>query len=156
MTIKLDQTDKAILNYMQHNARMTMKEMAKQLNLSTTPIFERLKRLEKNGVIQKYVAIVDAKRIGKKLKVFVNISIVNHSKAAIDKFVSQIEEYDEVIECYHISGDSDFLLKVIVEDIEAYNKFVTEKLSAVENIGNVNSSFSLSTKKHTTAMKIDL
>lgn len=155
MSVKLDQTDKAILNTIQENSRITIKEMAKQLNLSTTPIFERLKRLEKEAVIQKYVAIVDAKKIGKKLKVFVSISIVDHSKEAIEKFVKQINTYPEVIECHHITGDSDFLLKVIVEDIEAYNTFITDKLSVVPNIGNVTSSFALSTRKHTTAMRIE-
>lgn len=154
--LKLDKTDKAILNFIQNDSRLTIKEMASKLNLSTTPIFERLKRLEKNGVIQKYVAIVDAKKIGKKLKVFVNISIVDHSKAALESFVNQIQDYTEVIECHHITGDSDFLLKILVEDIEAYNRFVTEKLSVVPNIGNVTSSFSLSTRKHTTAMYIEL
>lgn len=155
MPVKLDQTDKAILNTIQENSRITIKEMAQQLNLSTTPIFERLKRLEKEAVIQKYVAIVDAKKIGKKLKVFVSISIVDHSKDAIEKFVKQIDTYSEVIECHHITGDSDFLLKVIVEDIEAYNTFITDKLSVVPNIGNVTSSFALSTRKHTTAMRIE-
>lgn len=152
--MKLDDIDKAILNFLQHNSRMTIKEMANQLHLSTTPIFERLKRLEKNGVIQKYVAIVDAKKIGKKLKVFVNISLIDHSAKALEQFVNKINQLPEIIECHHVTGESDFMLKIILEDIEAYNKLITEKLSAIPNIGNVNSSFALSTRKHTTAMVV--
>jgi len=153
--MKLDHIDKAILNFLQHDSRITIKEMATQLHLSTTPIFERLKRLEKNGVIQNYVAIVDAKKIGKKLKAFVSISMKDHSLVALEKFAKQINEFPEIIECHHITGESDFLLKVLVEDIGAYNTFVTEKLSAVPNVGNVVTSFALSTRKHTTAMLVE-
>ncbi|MEL6923576.1 MAG: Lrp/AsnC family transcriptional regulator [Bacteroidota bacterium] len=151
MAIKFDKTDLAILRLIQEDSRITIKEMAAQLHLSTTPIFERLKRLEKQGVIQKYVALVDPHKLGKKLDAFIHISIKDHSKNAVDEFVDQVKNYPEVMECYHVTGDSDFLLKVVLEDIDQYNRFITEKLSTVGNIGTLKSSFSLSVRKKTTA-----
>ena len=152
--IKLDAIDKEILELIQQDSRMTIKEMAGKLNRSTTPIFERLKRLEKQGVIQKYVALLDPQKLGKKLHAFIHISIVDHSKKSVDNFVDQISDYSEVMECYHISGDADFLLKLVLTDIEHYNQFVTEKLSTVSNIGRIKSSFSLSVRKKTTAFRV--
>ncbi len=153
--IKLDKTDKAILRLIQEDSRMTIKEIAGHLNLSTTPIFDRLKRLEKQGVIQKYVALIDPKKLGKKLNAFIHCAIIDHSNRGIDVFVEHIQKYPEVMECHHVTGDSDFLLKVVVNDIEAYNKFVTEKLSIVPNINKVKTSFALSTRKWTTVYKVD-
>lgn len=152
--IKLDKTDIKILQLIQENSRMTIKEIAGQLNLSTTPIFERLKRLEKQGVIKRYAALLDAKKLGKKLTAFIHISIIDHSNHGVGKFVDQVTTYPEVIECHHITGDSDFLLKIIVEDIEVYNAFITQRLWSVPNIGKVKTSFSLSTKKATTVIPI--
>ena len=152
---KFDSTDIEILKLIQEDSRLTIKEIAGQLNLSTTPIFERLKRLEKQGVIRKYVAILDPKKLGKKLNAFIQITIEDHSKKALDLFFEQVNVYPEVLECHHLTGDSDFLLKIVVADIEEYNTFVTEKLSTVPNIGRVKSSFSLSVGRSTTAFKID-
>ena len=153
---KLDQTDAKILNLLQEDARMTIKEIAARLNLSSTPVFERIKRLEKRGIINKYVAILNPQLMGKKLNAFVHLSLLDHSKEAVEAFVRQVVEYDEVMECHHVTGDSDFLLKIIVEDIEKYNQFVLNKLSIVGNIGTVKSSFSLSIRKDTNAIRVDL
>lgn len=153
---KFDKIDVQILQLIQQDSRMTIKEIAGKLNLSTTPIFERLKRLEKNGVIRKYVALLDPKKLGKKLNAFIHISIIDHSKMGIDAFVNQVANYPEVMECHHVTGDSDFLLKISVEDIEKYNQFVTDKLSTVPNIGKIKTSFSLSVRKETTVFQIDL
>ena len=152
---KFDHVDAEILKLVQEDSRMTIKEIAYQLNLSTTPIFERLKRLEKGKVIQRYVALVDPKKVGKKLTVFINITIIDHSKKGLDAFLDQVTKYPEVIECHHITGDADFFLKVVVEDIERYNQFLTSQLSRVPNVGKVKSSFSLSVGKSTTAIDID-
>ena len=152
---KFDATDIEILKLIQEDSRLTIKEIASQLNLSTTPIFERLKRLEKHKVIQKYVAIIDPKKLGKKLNAFIHITILDHSKKALDLFFERVNTYSEVMECHHLTGDSDFLLKIVVTDIEEYNAFVTEKLSTVPNIGRVRSSFSLSVGRSTTAFSID-
>lgn len=150
----LDRIDREILNILQHNAKATIKEIATQLELSTTPIFERIKRMEAQGIITQYVAIVNTKKLGKKLRAFVEISIVDHSMEAIDSFVQAIQEYPEVIECHHVTGDSDFLVIILTEDIETYNHFIVKKLSNAPNVGKVRSSFSLSLKKSTTAVRV--
>ena len=141
---KLDLVEKQILRILQEDSTITIKEMAKALNLSTTPVFDRIKRMEKAGVIKGYVAIVDGKSIGKSLIVFINISINKHGRNAINEFVDAITAFPEVQECHHISGDADFLLKLVMEDIEAYNQFILDKLSVLPNIGKVESRFSLS------------
>lgn len=151
---KLDKTDKAILELIQVNSRLTIKEIADKLHLSTTPIFDRLKKLEKHGVISSYVALVNGKKLGKQLTVFVNISISKHGKDALNGFVKAITKFPEVMECHHISGDADFLLKLILTDIDAYNTFILDKLSVIPNIGKVESRFSLSERKNTTAIPI--
>ena len=124
------------------------------MNLSTTPIFERIKRMEAQGIISQYVALVDTHKVDKKLRIFVEISVSDHAIKSIEKFVAQIIKYDEVMECHHVTGDSDFLLIIVTRDIEAYNDFISNKLSKVPNIGKVRSSFSLSIKKKTTALHI--
>ncbi len=153
---KIDKTDTKILNLLQEDARMTIKEIAGQLNLSTTPVFERIKRLEKKGIIDKYVAILNPKKIGKKVNAFVHLSIIDHSKEAVEGFVNQVIQYDEVMECHHITGDADFLLKIIANDIEQYNQFILDKLSVVGNVGRVKSSFSLSIRKDTNAIRVEM
>ena len=151
---KLDPIDIKILNILQQDSRTTIKEIAAKLNLSTTPIFERIKRLEKRKVIKQYIALVDSEKLGKKLHVFIHISINDHSNKALEKFVQQVIANPEVLECHHVTGDADFLLKVIVEDISAYNKFVLEKLSKVDNVGKVQSQFSLSIRKQTNYIEV--
>ena len=155
MKTAFDDIEKAILRIMQENGRATIKDMAAKLNLSTTPIFDRIKRMESSGVIKKYVAIVDQKKIGKSLTVFVHISISQHGKNALNSFIEAVTQFPEVIECHHISGDADVMLKLVLENIEAYNAFIMEKLSIIPNIGKVESRFSLSERKNTSAIPID-
>ena len=102
------------------------------------------------------MALLDPKKLGKKLNAFIHISIIDHSKEGIDSFVNQVAGYSEVMECHHVTGDSDFLLKISVEDIEKYNLFVTEKLSVVPNINQIKTSFSLSVRKATTVFHLNL
>ncbi len=153
---KLDTTDLAILKMLQTDARLTIKEIAAQLSLSTTPVFERIKRLDKQGVIEKYVAVLNQRLLGKKLIAFVDISMKDHGKEAIEGFVDVVIDYPEVLECHHVTGESDFHLKVVIEDIEMYNHFVLNKLSTVPNIGKVESRFSLSERKQTNVLDLDL
>ncbi len=155
MKTAFDDIEIAILRIMQENGRATIKDMAAKLNLSTTPIFDRIKRMESNGVIKKYVAIVDQKKLGKSLTVFVHISISQHGKNALNSFIEAVTQFPEVIECHHISGDADVMLKLVLENIEAYNAFIMEKLSIIPNIGKVESRFSLSERKNTSAIPID-
>ncbi len=150
----LDQTDLKILELLQTNARLTIKEMAKQLNLSTTPIFDRMKKLEREQVIERYVALVNPTKVGKSLFAFVHISLKEHARPDVEAFVEQVVDFKEVMECYHVTGDADFVLKVVVVNIAAYNEFVLEKLSVVKNIGKVESRFCLSTRKYSTEVPL--
>ncbi len=144
---EFDALDLRILDYLKTNSRHTIKEMATLLHVSTTPIFDRIKKLERNGVISKYVALINPKKVGKKLIAFVHISMKEHGKTALDHFAAETNKFDEIIECHHVTGDADFLLKIITEDIESFNLFLTERLSSIPNISHVNSSFCLSTRK---------
>jgi len=150
----LDTTDLQILKLLQKNARLTIKEIAGQLNLSTTPIFDRMKKLEKEKVIDRYVALVNPEKVGKELFAFVHISLKEHAQPEVENFVSQVIEFEEVMECYHVTGEADFVLKVVLENIAAYNKFVLEKLSVVNNIGKVESRFCLSVRKYSTVLPL--
>ena len=152
--VKLDNTDLQILNLLQQDGRMTIKELSTRLNLSTTPIFERIKKLEKSGIIDRYVAVLNPEKLGKKLTAFAHISIKDHSKEMVESFVEQVVSYPEVLECHYVTGAADFLIKVLVEDIEKYNHFVLEKLSSVKNIGKIESLFSLSARKKTTEVSL--
>lgn len=150
----LDTTDLQILQLLQKNARLTIKEIAAQLNLSTTPIFDRMKRLEKEKVIDRYVALVNPDKVGKALFAFVHISLKEHAQPEVEQFVQQVVEFEEVMECYHVSGEADFVLKVVLENIAAYNQFALEKLSMVRNIGKVESRFCLSVRKYSTIIPL--
>ena len=127
--LKLDAVDIKILEILQGDARITTKALADQLNLSTTPVFERVKRLERDGLIKKYVALVDNKKLGLRLIAFISISLTKHSRSYLEKFVKEVEQYPEVMECYHIAGNYDFLLKVVVRNMEVYETFILNKLS---------------------------
>lgn len=149
----LDDTDKKILELLQNNAKMTIREIAAQLNLSTTPIFDRIKRLEKNHIIVKHVALLDKTKIDKKLTCFVQISIKDHSLALVKEFTRKVNSLDEVMECYHISGDADYMIKVVVRDMDEYNDFLLSKMSKVPNIYRHKTQFALSCTKYSTAFK---
>ncbi len=150
----MDRIDRQILNILQYNAKTTIKEIAEQLELSTTPIFERIKRMEAQNIITQYVAILNTKKLGMKLRAFVKISIIDNSMQAIDTFVNAIKYFPEVIECHDVTGDSDFLVIILTQDIETYNNFIVKKLSEAPNVGKVRSSFNLSLNKRTTAVRV--
>jgi len=133
--------DIAILREVQINAKITVKELSEKINLSPTPTFERLKKLEKEGYITGYHAKLDIKKLGLSLMVMCNVSLKIHQKDFIEKFQEEIIRFDEVKECYHIAGMYDYLLKIVVKDMDAYQLFVSKKLASLENIGNVQSSF---------------
>ena len=148
---KLDDIDKEIIKIMQDNCRITVKELSERLGLSATPVFERIKKLENTGVIQKYVALIDPIKLGRKLIAFLHVSIKGHSSDSLNQFIDYITELDEVMECYHVTGEFDFIIKVVTRDMESYNQFILTKLSVVPNISRVHSQFSLSVRKNTTA-----
>ena len=147
--ISLDDKDYAILNLLQQNARITVKEIADKIHLSTTPVHERIKRMEANGVIKQYATIVDNQKVKKGLMVICYVSLNQHSKNAGAKFIKVINELNEIIECYSISGEFDFMLKVVCEDMNTYYDFHVNKLSAIENIGHVQSVFVMGVIKQT-------
>ena len=149
---RLDQKDVAILKLLQQNARITVKEISGKVHLSTTPVHERIKRMEETGVIKQYATLVDHAKVKKNLMVICYVSLKQHNKAAGAKFIKAIHEMNEVIECFNISGEFDFMLKVVVENMDAYYDFHVNKLSEVENIGNVQSAFVMGIIKQTHIM----
>ena len=150
----IDATDKIILNELQANARITTRELADKLGLSTTPVFERIKKLEKSGLIKDYVALVDAGKLNYNLTAFTQVRLDVHSKEMIEAFTQKITSFDEVVECYHTTGESDFLLKIVVEDMNEYYRFIMEQLTQTKDVAHVNTSFVLNELKHTTALTL--
>jgi len=147
--ISLDAKDMAILKLLQENARITVKEISEKIHLSTTPVHERIRRMEDNGVIKQYVTILDHGKVKKGLTVICYVSLKEHSKHAGNKFIKTIHELQEVTECYNISGEFDFMLKVICEDMNNYYDFHVNKLSQIENMGHVQSIFVMGVIKQT-------
>jgi DNA-binding Lrp family transcriptional regulator len=148
-TIVLDAKDLAILNLLQQNARMTIKEIADKIHLSTTPVHERIRRMEANGVIKQYATLVDHTKVKKGLIAICYVSLKEHSKSAGTKFIKAILQMPEVVECFTISGEFDFMLKVMCEDMNAYHDFHVNKLSNIENMGHVQSVFVMGIIKQT-------
>ena len=140
-TATLDKTDLAILKILQQNARATIKEISEKVHLSTTPVHERIRRLEANGVIEKYITVLNAAKIGKGLMVICYVSLRQHGRHTGDKFIKAMLQMDEVLECLTISGEFDFMLKVVVANMDEYYNFHVNKLSAIEDVGNVQSVF---------------
>ena len=154
MAYNLDQIDSQILAILQTNSNRTTKSIAEALNMSTSPIFERIKKLEKEGYIKKYVAVLDNKKIGLKLTVFIGITLQGHTRSYLEKFVKEINNFPEVVECHRVSGNFDYLLKLVVEDIEAYETFIISKLTLLPYLGNVQSLIALSTGKETNTIDL--
>jgi Lrp/AsnC family leucine-responsive transcriptional regulator len=145
---KLDQIDLQLLKLLGENSNVTIKELADQVHLSHTPVFERVKRLESNGYIKKYIAVIDAEKLNYGLIVFCNIKLKQHDRSIGHEFVSDILRLEEVVECYNISGDFDFLLKVYAKDMKHYQDFVFNKLGSVTSIGSTHSTFVMCENKN--------
>lgn len=150
----IDAIDLAILKQLQNNSDINIKELASKINLTPTPVYERIKRLERDGYIMKYVALLDKQKLKKGMTVFCNVRLKEHAKNVGANFVKDIVALPEIIECYNIAGDYDFMLKILVEDMVSYQNFVMHKLSTIENIGNTNSIFVMGEIKHSTALPI--
>lgn len=147
--IATDKKDMEILKLLQQNARITIKEISGKVHLSTTPVYERIKRMEDNGVITQYATLVDHSKVNKGLMVICYVSLKQHSKNAGVKFIKTIHELNEVVECFSISGEFDFMLKVLCEDMNTYYNFHVNKLSQIENMGHVQSIFVMGVIKQT-------
>lgn len=144
----LDETDIRLLNMLGENSESTIKELAARVNLSASPVFERVKRLKANGYIKKYIALIDAEKLDYGLIVFCNIRLKQHDKSIGREFVEDIMKLREVVECYNISGDYDFLLKVFARDMKHYQDFVFNKLGSVTSIGSTHSTFVMCENKN--------
>ena len=153
--IRLDEVDLKLLELLQQNGKITTKEIAQRVHLSPTPVYERIKRLEKDGIIEKYVALVNAEKVGMGLIVFCDITLKEHTKEIGNQFVKEIMSLQYVSECYNISGDYDFRLKVMVRDMKHYQEFVINDLGAIKNIGSAHSTFVMGEIKHTFSVPLD-
>ncbi len=147
----LDATDKKLLGILQTDTKKTTKEMSLKLSLSATAVYERVKKLEREGYIKKYVALVDKTKIQRSFVVFCHIKLIQHTREFLTKFESEVGKLNEVLECFHVSGDYDYILKVAVENMDAYREFMVTKLTTLQHIGSTHSTFVISEVKSTTA-----
>ncbi len=152
--MKLDALDKKILSNLQKDAKITNKELSLKLDLSVTAIYERVKKMERSGVIAQYIALINKDIVGLGFQVFCHVKLEKHAKDAITSFEKEVKALDEVLECFHVSGDYDYLLKVIVEDMDHFRNFMVTKLTTLKYIGSTQSSFTISEVKNTTAIAL--
>ena len=154
VTMMLDETDKQLLILLQNDSKQTNKALSNALGLSVTAIYERIKKLENNGIISKYVVLIDKKKVDKDFVAFCHIKLIQHSQDYVVKFEREVRKLDEVLECYHLSGDYDYLLKVLVEDMQEFREFMVKKLTRIDHIGSTHSMFMINEVKHTTAITL--
>jgi DNA-binding Lrp family transcriptional regulator len=152
----LDDFDVRILQLLQHDARLTTKEIADKIGKTSTPVYERIKRLHAEGYIKQFVAVLDNKRIHKGLVAFTNVHLKAHSQEMMLDFEDEVVRFGEVMECFHMTGEYDFLLKIAVKDMDEYYSFVIDKLAKLANVGKVQSFFVLKESKRNTAYALEL
>lgn len=152
----MDKTDIKILEILQKDSMKTAKEMASELSLTTTPIYERIKRLENSGFIKHYVALLDADLLGKNIVVFMNITIKDHQNKMREEFVNHMNSLNAVSEFYHTSGSYDFLAKVRFSSIKEYRDFLVNEVSSIQNITDIDSQIVLEEIKYSTRIPIDI
>ena len=150
--ILLDSTDIDILRCLQQNARLTTKELAARVHLSTTPVFERLKRLERNGFIKKYVAVLDAEKLHMGFVIYCSVKLKQMNREVARTFVSVIKDIPQVAECYNVSGEYDYLLKIHAPDMKYYNEFILNVLGTIDSIGSILSTFVMDEIKNSHAL----
>lgn len=150
----LDHTDQQILMLLQHNSKMNIKEIALKVGLTSTPTYDRIKRLEKSGIITHYKAELNREKVGLDLVVFCQVTLQVHSKKLITQFENAVEKMPEVIGCFHIAGNFDYLLKIVTPNIKSYQFFLKNKLSVLESVSNVQSNFVMSTVKENSMLHI--
>jgi Lrp/AsnC family leucine-responsive transcriptional regulator len=150
----LDEVDVELLRLLQGDGRITNADLAKQVNLSPPSVLQRVRALEHAGAIKGYAAILDGDRLGFRITAWVQITLSLHQEQPIERFRRGVQEIPEILECHHVSGDFDFLLKVTVRDMRQYEVFIREKLSKIKGIQQIRSSFVMATNKHTTALPL--
>ncbi|HPW87773.1 MAG TPA: Lrp/AsnC family transcriptional regulator [Kaistella chaponensis] len=149
----LDPKDKKLLVLLQNDAKKTTKELASELDLSVTAVFERIKKLEKQQIIKRYVALLNPEKIQKNFIVLCHVKLVQHKKEYISQFEKEITQFPEVLECFHVSGDSDYILKICVKDIQEYREFMVSKLTNLQHIASTQSSFMIKEVKNSTVIE---
>ena len=149
-----DIVDRKLLSLLQKDSKVTTKKLSLQLDLSVTAVYERIKKLERTGVIEKYVAVINKEKIDKSFVVLCDIKLVQHSNEYITKFESEVIQLDEVLECFNVSGDYDYILKVVVKNMKAYREFINTKLTKLQHIGSTHSTFIISELKHSTEVQV--
>lgn len=152
--LKLDDTDKRLLALLQEDAKRNVQEIASQLNLTKSPVYERMKKYDQEGIIERYVAVLDPSRIESLMVVFCSVSLESQKLEAIEKFSEAIADIPEVIECYLMGGANDFLLKVMVRDLQAYHQFSAGRLATLPNVAQIKSTFVLHEIKRSTVIPL--
>lgn len=152
--LKLDEIDRQILQILQEDGRITNAQLSKDIGLSPAPTLERVKKLEQAGIIESYHAVVNKEKVGLGVMTFVQVSLISHKKSVIERFVEKINKIDSIIECYYMTGAADFLLKIVAEDIAAYQKLMLEQVSEIEEIEHMQSMVVLSVFKQKRALPI--
>ncbi len=150
----LDTTDKKLLALLQEDSTQTTKQLSLKLNLSVTAIYERVKKLERQGIISKYVALVDRNKVNRGFVVFCHLKLIQHTKEYLTKFEQEVKQLDEVLECYHVSGDYDYILKIYVANMEEYREFMVTKLTTLHHIGSTHSTFMIGEVKNTNIIAV--
>ena len=153
--MRLDHIDDELLALLQEDCKQTNKALAIELGLSVTAVFERIRKLEKSGIIKDYVALLNRETINKNFIAFCHIKLVQHSQDYVMRFEKQVAQLDEVLECYHISGDYDYILKVLVTDMLEFRTFMVEKLTKIDHIGSTHSMFMINEVKHSTKIILE-
>jgi Lrp/AsnC family transcriptional regulator, leucine-responsive regulatory protein len=154
--MKLDETDLKILEILQNDGRITNAKLAARIGISPPAMLERVRRLESNAVIVRFVALVDRKKIGQGVLAFVSVSLAVHQPEVHRRFIDRVSELGEVLECYQVSGDSDFVLKVALKSLDQYARFINHRLAGIEGIQNIRSTFVLDTVKYHTAFPLQV
>lgn len=152
--MELDTLDKQLVALLQEDCKKTTKQYADALQLSKTAVYERIRRLERTGVITGYVALLDKSKVNRDFTVLCHIRLVQHTKENVLRFEREILKLEEVSECFHVGGDYDYILKINVEDMKSYREFMITKLTAINNIGNTQSSFVINEVKNSPSVHI--
>ena len=152
--MKLDAIDKKLVMLLQKDSKQTTKKLSLQLNLSVTAVYERIKKLERGQVIKGYVALVSKDKIDKSFLVFCHVKLLQHSKEFLSNFEKEVLKLKEVSECFHISGDYDYILKIHVTDMKEYREFMVTKLTTIKHIGSTHSTFTISEVKNSTEIPL--
>ena len=153
--LAMDRTDYRILHHLQNNARISNTELADAIGLSPSPCLRRVKALEQAGVLKRYAAIVDSKAVGLPISVFVSVSMNRQERVGLESFEATIAGYKEVMECYLMTGTADYLVRVVVPDLESYERFLADKLTRIQGIANIQSSFALKQVVYKTELPLD-